>query len=42
MHRHQVVNLRVEQYCSVHVGAAMKKLNAKRPNLQNFGNGGVC
>ena len=31
-----VVNKAITQYCEYHVGAAHKKLNAKRPNLQNW------
>ena len=30
------VNKAITQYCEYHVGAAHKKLNAKRPNLQNW------
>ena len=30
------VNKAITQYCEYHVGAAHKKLNAKRPSLQNW------
>jgi len=35
-----IVNTSQCQYCNFHVGREMSKLNAKRPNLQNWGNGG--
>jgi len=37
-----VIDTSQGQYCEYHVGSEMKKLNAKRANLQNWGNRGMC